>query len=198
MAEHTDITLRKAAEDEVRRLAFYDPLTHLSNRRLLSDRLQHAISQARRNSGQMALMYVDLDKFKPVNDRYGHDIGDALLGLVAQRLLACVRQSDTVARVGGDEFVVLLMDIKHEQDALLVAEKIHAELRRPFSLPGSVQVGISSSTGIALYPLHGQTEAELSHSADVAMYAAKGAGRDQFMMYNPDMDRPAGRTQEPE
>jgi len=185
VATHTDITVRKAAEDEVKRLAFYDPLTQLPNRRLLSDRLQRAVSQAHRNQGQLAVMYVDLDKFKPVNDRYGHAVGDALLRLVAQRLLGCVRESDTVARVGGDEFVVLLLGITQVTDATRVAEKIHAELRRPFVMQVG-EVRISSSTGIALFPQHGKTEAELSHNADVAMYAAKGAGRDRFLLFEPD------------
>ena len=184
VATHTDISVRKAAEDEVKRLAFYDPLTQLPNRRLLSDRLQRAVSQAHRNQGQLAVMYVDLDKFKPVNDRYGHAVGDALLRLVAQRLTGCVRESDTVARVGGDEFVVLLLGVTHVTDATRVAEKIHAELRRPFVMQVG-EVSISSSTGIALYPQHGKTEAELSHSADVAMYAAKGAGRDRFLLFEP-------------
>lgn len=191
VATYTDITFRKAAEDEVKRLAFYDPLTQLPNRRLLSDRLQQAISLAYRSGGHLALMYVDLDRFKPVNDRYGHAVGDALLRLVAQRLQSCVRESDTVARVGGDEFVVLLPDVAETQDALAIAEKIRTELRKPFPLPGGIALKISSSNGIALYPAHGINEIELSHHADVAMYNAKAAGRDQFMLYQSDMDQAA-------
>jgi len=189
VATYTDITLRKAAEDEVKRLAFYDPLTQLPNRRLLSERLQQAISLAHRTRSQLALMYVDLDKFKPVNDQYGHAVGDALLRLVAQRLQSCLRESDTVARVGGDEFVVLLIDVKETQDALRVAEKMHEELRQPFPLPGGVALKISSCIGIALYPLHGMDETELAHRADVAMYYAKAAGRDRFMCFQSDMEQ---------
>jgi len=196
VATHTDITLRRAAEEEVKRLAFYDPLTGLPNRRLLSDRLQQAISQAHRARGQVAMLFVDLDKFKPVNDRYGHAAGDVLLGLVAQRLLACVRESDTVARLGGDEFVLLLPDIRETQDAVLVAGKIHAQLRLPFALPGAVAVCLSSSTGIAIYPVHGNNEAELSRSADVAMYAAKADGRDCFLVYAPEMEGHTGKPVE--
>ena len=164
-------------------------MTGLPNRRLLSDRLQQAISQARRARGQWALLFIDLDRFKPVNDRYGHAVGDALLGLVAQRLLACVRESDTVVRVGGDEFLVLLPDIRETQDTLVVAAKIYAQLGRPFDLPSGVQVTIASSTGIAIYPSHGNDEVELSRSADVAMYAAKAAGRDCFLVFSPEMGR---------
>ncbi len=187
VATHVDITLRKAAEDEVKRMAFFDPLTQLPNRRLLTDRLQQAINQARRNSTLLAVMYLDLDKFKPVNDSYGHAVGDDLLRMVGQRMLVCVRESDTVARVGGDEFVVLLPDIKQLQDALRVAEKVHFQLRQPFTLTSGLVVNISSSAGIALFPAHGDTEEQLSHNADVAMYMAKAGGRDRFLVFSPDM-----------
>jgi diguanylate cyclase (GGDEF)-like protein len=188
VATHTDITLRKVAEDEVKRLAFFDPLTSLPNRRLLSDRLHQAVINAKRSQGHAALIFVDLDKFKPVNDRHGHAAGDQLLQAVAHRLRTCVRESDTVARVGGDEFVVLLPSITLAQDAMQVAEKMHARLRAPFHLPTGQSVQISSSAGVALYPDHGQDEATLSHHADVAMYAAKAAGRDQYVVYEPSLD----------
>jgi len=184
VATHTDITLRKAAEDEIRHLAFYDPLTHLPNRRLLRDRLQHAVAQAKRDGTQLALMFVDLDKFKPVNDQYGHAAGDQLLKAVAHRLSTCVRESDTVARVGGDEFVVLLSMITGALDAVLVAEKVHSVLQQVFILPDGAHVNISSSAGIAIYPEHGSTEAELTQHADAAMYQAKAAGRDRFMLFD--------------
>jgi diguanylate cyclase (GGDEF)-like protein/PAS domain S-box-containing protein len=190
VATHTDITLRKAAEDEVKRLAFFDPLTNLPNRRLLTDRLRQAVVNAKRIQGRMALIYVDLDKFKPVNDRHGHAAGDQLLQSVAHRLNTCVRESDTVARVGGDEFVVLLGRINLATDAMQVAGKIHAELRLPFNLPSGQSVQISSSAGIALYPEHGLDQTSLSHHADVAMYAAKAAGRDQYVIYEPSLDQP--------
>lgn len=188
VATHTDITLRKVAEDEVKRLAFFDPLTNLPNRRLLSDRLHQAVINAKRSQGHAALIFVDLDKFKPVNDRHGHAAGDQLLQAVAHRLRTCVRESDTVARVGGDEFVVLLPSVTLAQDAMQVAEKMHARLRAPFHLPTGQSVQISSSAGVALYPDHGQDEATLSHHADVAMYAAKAAGRDQYVVYEPSLD----------
>lgn len=188
VATHTDITLRKAAEDEVKRLAFFDPLTTLPNRRLLSDRLHQAVINAKRSQGHAALIFLDLDKFKPVNDRHGHAAGDQLLQAVAHRLRTCVRESDTVARVGGDEFVVLLPSITLAQDAMQVAEKMHARLRAPFHLPTGQSVQISSSAGIALYPEHGLNEATLSHHADVAMYTAKAAGRDQYVVYEPALD----------
>jgi diguanylate cyclase (GGDEF)-like protein/PAS domain S-box-containing protein len=188
VATHTDITLRKEAEDEVKRLAFFDPLTNLPNRRLLADRLHQAVINAKRRQGHAALIFVDLDKFKPVNDRHGHAAGDQLLQAVAHRLRTCVRESDTVARVGGDEFVVLLPSITLAQDAMQVAQKIHAALRAPFHLPTGQSVQISSSAGVALYPDHGLDEATLSHHADVAMYTAKAAGRDQYVVYEPALD----------
>jgi diguanylate cyclase (GGDEF)-like protein/PAS domain S-box-containing protein len=188
VANQTDITLRKAAEDEVKRLAFFDPLTQLPNRRLLTDRIHQALSKAKRDGGQLALIFVDLDKFKPINDRYGHAAGDQLLQAVAHRLRVCVRESDTVARVGGDEFVVLLTVVHQTSDATCVAEKIHASLRLPFDLPLGQSVQISSSIGVALYPEHGLDEATLSHHADVAMYTAKTGGRDQYVVYAPTLD----------
>ncbi len=188
VATHTDITLRKAAEDEVKHLAFFDPLTNLPNRRLLADRLHQGVTHAKRDQGHVALIFVDLDRFKPINDRYGHAAGDQLLQSVAHRLRACVRESDTVARVGGDEFVVLLDGINHTNDAMQVAEKIHAVLLEPFRLASGQSVHISSSAGVALYPEHGMDEATLSHHADVAMYAAKAAGRDQYVVYEPTLD----------
>lgn len=185
VATHTDITLRKAAEEEIRTLAFYDPLTRLPNRRLLHDRLHQALIHARRSSSRLALMFLDLDKFKPVNDAFGHQAGDELLLAVAQRLQACVRESDTVARVGGDEFVVLLPNIDAVQDALGVAEKIHGALKQLFILPEGQEVSISSSLGVSIYPEHGSDEATLMGHADAAMYQAKSSGRDKFLMFAP-------------
>lgn len=185
VATHTDITLRKAAENEIKHLAFYDPLTRLPNRRLLHDRLHQALVHAKRDGRRLALMFIDLDKFKPVNDEFGHQAGDELLQAVAHRLEACVRESDTVARVGGDEFVVLLPSIEAAHDALGVAEKIHEVLKQPFILPEGQKVSISSSAGIAIYPEHGRDEATLTSHADAAMYQAKADGRDRFVLFQP-------------
>lgn len=186
VATHTDITLRKAAEDEIRHLAFYDPLTRLPNRRLLQDRLRLALAQARRQTTQLALLCLDLDHFKPVNDTWGHPAGDELLQAVAQRLSACVRESDTVARPGGDEFVVLLPDIHQEDDALEVTGKILSTLRQPFMLSVGAQVQVSVSIGIALHPRHGLDDQTLFNHADQALYQAKALGRDTLAFYEPD------------
>lgn len=185
VATHTDITQRKAAEQEIRHLAFYDPLTLLPNRRLMQDRLHQAVAHARRNKHRLALVFIDLDKFKPVNDEFGHKAGDEVLQAVAHRLHACVRESDTVARVGGDEFVVLLPSIDTAQDATEVAAKIHEVINQPFTLSAGATVHISSSAGIAIYPEHGHDEAILMSHADAAMYLAKTAGRDRFVLFEP-------------
>jgi len=180
---HTDITERKAAEEEIRQLAFYDTLTGLPNRRLLQDRLGQTLSLCKRERTHLALMFLDLDKFKPVNDEFGHPAGDELLQAVAQRVQACVRESDTVARFGGDEFVVLLSSIESAQDAIGVAKKIHATLVQPFILSTGQRMQISSSTGISIYPEHGSDVIELTRHADAAMYQAKAAGRDRFVVF---------------
>ena len=185
VGNHTDITLRKAADEAIEQLAFYDPLTRLPNRRLLQDRLRLAVAHAKRDGHRLALIFTDLDKFKPVNDEFGHMAGDELLLAVAHRLQACVRESDTVARVGGDEFVVLLPRIDAAQDALGVAEKIHEVLKQPFTLPEGATVSISSSSGIALYPDHARDETTLMSHADAAMYQAKAAGRDRYVLFEP-------------
>lgn len=183
VATHTDITLRKVAEEEIKQLAFHDPLTHLPNRRLLDDRLRQALIQAKRDQKRLALMFIDLDKFKPVNDDFGHQVGDELLQAVARRLQTCVRESDTVARIGGDEFVVLLPSFEMPRDAMAVAEKIHQTLLLPFTLSQGPTIGISSCVGVALYPEHGRDANELTKHADAAMYQAKAAGRDRVMLF---------------
>ncbi len=181
-----EITDRKEMEEKIQHLAYHDPLTDLPNRMLFTDRLQQALSSAKRDKGKLALMFIDLDKFKPVNDMLGHNVGDLLLKEVAQRILCCLRESDTVGRIGGDEFVVLLPSIKAEQDALEVAEKIRYSLDQPFELAGC-SLNISSSTGIAIYPEHGNDEKLLLKNADDAMYYAKSVGRDNVQIYRADM-----------
>lgn len=167
---------------EAKKLAYYDALTGLPNRVLLQDRAQLAMAQARREGKLLAVMYLDLDGFKEVNDRLGHDVGDILLVQFAQRLQAAVRASDTVCRQGGDEFVVLLPGLDGVEPACLVARKILAACDAAFELAGQpVRVGVSG--GIALFPQHGSTFDELSRHADGAMYAAKRGGRMRFMLY---------------
>ncbi len=178
----TDITERKDVEEHMHHMAQYDALTHLPNRALFNDRLQQAIAAAQRNQMHLALMFIDLDKFKPVNDTYGHGVGDLLLQDVALRIQDCLRDSDTAARVGGDEFVILLPSIESEPDASRVAEKIRQALNRPFELAGhTLQIG--SSIGVAVYPEHGSNEKLLVKSADIAMYHAKKNGRNNVKIY---------------
>jgi len=179
-----DITERRKAEAFMRSLAFHDSLTMLPNRRLLLDRLQQAIFRARRDQTRVALMFLDLDEFKPINDRLGHAVGDWLLIQVAARMLSCVRESDTVARLGGDEFLVLLPSVEWDADALAVAEKIRQALNQPFITVAGESLQISSSTGVVFYPDHGSNETMLLTCADEAMYQAKEAGRNQVQVFH--------------
>jgi diguanylate cyclase (GGDEF)-like protein/PAS domain S-box-containing protein len=182
----TDISERKAAEEHVRHLAHYDLLTDLPNRALIIDRIRQTLIKAKRARTRMALMFLDLDRFKPINDTFGHATGDLLLKEVAQRLLSCVRESDTVARIGGDEFVVLLPTIEEESDAIVVAEKILHALGGKFTIAEN-DLYVSSSIGIAVYPDHGLDDAALIRNADIAMYHAKNAGRDNAKIFNFEM-----------
>jgi diguanylate cyclase (GGDEF)-like protein/PAS domain S-box-containing protein len=181
-----DISERKEAEERMQRLAHYDALTDLPNRTLFADRLRQALVQAKRDNAHFALMFLDLDKFKPINDSFGHVVGDLLLKEVARRLLGCVRESDTVSRIGGDEFVVLLHAIETERDATRVAEKILHAIGQPFSLAGH-DLHLSASIGIAVYPEHGSDGKTLTRNADIAMYYAKGEGRNNAKFYQPGM-----------
>jgi diguanylate cyclase (GGDEF)-like protein/PAS domain S-box-containing protein len=178
----TDISERKDIEEHMQHMAQYDALTHLPNRALFNDRLQQAIIAAQRNKAHLALMFIDLDKFKPVNDTYGHGVGDQLLKEVALRIQDCLRESDTAARIGGDEFVILLPAIETQQDASKVGEKILHTLNQPFLLAGHT-LQISASIGVAVYPQHGSDEKHLVKSADIAMYHAKKNGRNNVKMY---------------
>ena len=159
----------------LRHLAQHDGLTGLPNRALFEDRLRQAMAQARRGAGFLAVLFVDLDGFKAVNDSCGHHTGDLLLTAVAKRIESCVRDADTAGRIGGDEFVILLSAIELERDALAVAEKVRAALAMPFDLDQSTQ-RIAASIGVALFPQHGDSEHALALSADAAMYRAKAAG----------------------
>jgi diguanylate cyclase (GGDEF)-like protein/PAS domain S-box-containing protein len=173
----TDITEHKLTEERIQRMAHHDNLTGLPNRLLFNDRLEQALSLAKRDSRQFALLYLDLDRFKAVNDTLGHTAGDELLHAVAARVRQQVRESDTVARIGGDEFTVILPDIARREETETVARKIIAALAAPFQLGGQKQsVDIGTSIGIALYPTDGLDADALVKAADAAMYSAKQAG----------------------
>ena len=178
-----DITESKQLEEEVRQLAFFDTLTRLPNRRLFNDRLSQSLTRATRERALLALMFIDLDKFKPINDTHGHEAGDWVLQTVAKRIESCLRASDTAARVGGDEFLVLLPDLQTSADALAVAEKIRLALEQPFVTPGGVTLRASASIGIAIFPDHAQTEQDLMRLGDRAMYEAKNAGGNFVQMF---------------
>lgn len=169
---------RKKSATRLQYLAQHDQLTSLPNRGLFHDRLRTALAAARRGQRQLAVLYLDLDRFKQVNDHHGHDVGDLLLREVAERIRQCVRESDTVGRIGGDEFVVLLDDTSQADHAAVVAAKIGAALRQPFELAGT-RLQVSASIGIAHYPTHGEDARQLLRRADDAMYDAKRQGGDQ-------------------
>ncbi len=182
-----DITEMKNSQKRMERLAFYDTLTNLANRTLFHERLLHAIDHAQRRNSCAALMYLDLDQFKRVNDTLGHEAGDKLLREVATRLKECVRKEDTVGRNGGDEFTVLLYDIKTPNDAGNVAEKILQRLRMPIDLNGHPLV-VTTSIGITIIPNDGTVPNELMKNADLAMYRAKERGRNNFQFYSDEMN----------
>ena len=178
---------RTAAERLANFRANHDLLTRLPNRALLNDRLENAITQARRNERKLALMFLDLDGFKSVNDSLGHDLGDRLLKAVADRLGGCVRRSDTLARFGGDEFALLLPDVRAPQDAALIAEKILGRLDEPFVIAGH-RLSVGTSIGIAMYPEAGNLGELLIRKADIAMYHVKGQGKHAYRFYSEEMD----------
>jgi diguanylate cyclase (GGDEF)-like protein/PAS domain S-box-containing protein len=189
IASFSDITQHKAAEDEIKHLAFYDPLTDLPNRRLLHDRLRHAFAAGARHHNHGALLFIDLDNFKTLNDTKGHNVGDLLLIEVANRLQACVRKGDTSARLGGDEFVVVLEKLNEDiQQAAaqteVVGKKILTAISQPYALK-DYEYHSSASIGISLFRNHVVTVDELLKRADTAMYQAKNAGRNTLRFYDP-------------
>jgi diguanylate cyclase (GGDEF)-like protein/PAS domain S-box-containing protein len=184
-----DISERKEAEERIRRLAHHDQLTGLPNRNLLTDRMNHALARARRHGGRMAVLYVDLDRFKPINDTLGHLAGDTVLKEVAGRLMGCVRSSDTVARVGGDEFVVVIEEISRPGEAARVARKIVDTLCRPIAV-GSGECRISASIGVAVFPDDGLSIEEVCKAADVAMYRVKHSSRNGYRFFATGDDNP--------
>lgn len=178
-----DVSERKIAAEHIHHLAHYDILTDLPNRSLLSDRLHQAIMASKRENSHLALMFLDLDMFKYINDNLGHDMGDLLLKEAANRILGCLRESDTAARIGGDEFVVLLPSVESVQTAMEVAEKIREAINVAFEIAGH-SLNISSSIGVAVYPDHGSDEKTLLKNADTAMYLAKRNGRNTVVLFS--------------
>ena len=172
---------RKQAEAALQHLARHDPLTALPNRAVVLDRLRTSLAGARHDDRQLAVLFIDLDDFKQVNDRFGHSVGDRLLQEVAGRMQTCVREADIVGRMGGDEFMLILQDISQPEQATLAAEKIRAALEQPFEWDGQ-QIRISASIGVATCPGHGHDDVQLVHGADEAMYAAKHAGGNRWLL----------------
>jgi diguanylate cyclase (GGDEF)-like protein/PAS domain S-box-containing protein len=182
-----DITERKRAEEQVKHLAFHDSLTGLPNRLLFSDRLRVAMVHANRYREKLAVLFLDIDRFKVINDSLGHSIGDELLRRVAERVGGCIRQEDTIARLGGDEFTVLLPGIVKEEDAATIANKILEAVRLPFFIEHR-ELFITTSIGVTLYPADGADPETLVRNADTAMYRAKEQGRDNYQLYAPAMN----------
>ena len=189
----TDITERKSAEQQVQTLAYYDSVTALPNRALLQDRLEQAMHIAMRNRNKVALLFMDLDNFKNINDSLGHHIGDMLLREIGERLQQCVREEDTVARIGGDEFLVVLPNIDHGPQAVQVAEKILAATARPFTLQEN-QIHTTISIGISVFPDDGNTPHELIRHADSALYQAKSHGRDNYQFFTEALNQQITRS----
>jgi diguanylate cyclase (GGDEF)-like protein/PAS domain S-box-containing protein len=190
-----DITERRQSEERLHHLAHYDTLTDLPNRVLLHDRLNQAMREADRLERLVAVMFLDLDHFKTINDTLGHDTGDALLKAVAERLAICLRPGDIVSRLGGDEFTVTLANVAHVDDVTRVAQKILDQFVSPFRIGGR-DLFISPSIGITLYPLDEKDIASLLKDADIAMYRAKELGRNQYQFYTPELNDRAARRLE--
>lgn len=170
-----EIQVRKQAEARVLHMACHDALTGLPNRVLLEDRIHQSIAQSRRERTFMAVLFIDLDKFKPVNDKLGHKVGDAVLREAANRMRDCLREGDSIARLGGDEFVICLSQLRHLDDVSRVIHKLQAVLMQPMRIDDH-EVCIGGSIGVGLYPQDGNSAQALMQAADEAMYAAKGAG----------------------
>jgi len=181
-----DLSEKKESEKIIHFQAYHDTLTRLPNRTLLNDRLVLAISHAKRNNENLSVMFLDLDRFKNINDTLGHMMGDKLLQSVADRLKKCLRECDTLARIGGDEFTILLPEIHSKKDSEVIAQKIIDTLKHPFTLDNQ-QIYISTSIGIAHYPNDGETKESLLKHADIAMYAIKNKGKDGYQFYTHNM-----------
>ena len=180
-----DITERRCSEERIELMATHDSLTGLPNRTLYADRLRAALIHAQREQGKAGIAMLDLDYFKDVNDTHGHDVGDILLKMAAQRLSSTLRKGDSVARFGGDEFVLIFSDLAEKEDAALIAQKLTDSLRAPFRI-GAYELAMTASIGIALYPDDGMVGGVLLKNADIAMHKAKQAGRAQYQFYEQD------------
>ncbi|HET6872321.1 MAG TPA: sensor domain-containing diguanylate cyclase [Sporolactobacillaceae bacterium] len=178
-----EITERKMYEEKLAHMAFHDMLTDLPNRRLFKDRLDHSLKEAKRYERKMAVVYMDIDNFKEINDTHGHDVGDELLKLFAKKVKESLRESDTVSRLGGDEFTILLPEIQREKDAVDFATRIIGSLQEPWVI-GSQSFKTTSSLGIAFYPKDGVTSHELMKNSDIALYQAKNEGKNTFKTYS--------------
>lgn len=185
-----DITDLHSKNERIHYLAFHDPLTGLPNRSLLQDRLEHAVNMSERGTSRLAVMFIDLNRFKIINDTFGHDMGDQLLQEVARRFTAVLRHSDTVARLGGDEFVILLEHQSLSEYCVTLANTLINALEKPIEIKGvSMQVG--ASIGIALFPKDGVNAVELMKHADMAMYAAKTEEASAYRFFQPGMTEQA-------
>ena len=182
-----NVSEQHEAEKLIRHMAWHDSLTGLANRNLLSERLDDALKMARRLNKKVAVMILDLDKFKPVNDLYGHAAGDKLLKVVAERLLKCAREVDTVARLGGDEFAIVFTNIEDDNNIITIADRIISSIQKPIDIDGNV-IQIGTSIGISFYPDDADTPVELIRMSDVALYQAKDDGRRLYRLYDPQMD----------
>lgn len=183
VASISDISERKAMEEQLKKLAHFDFLTGLANRGLYNERLKHSLSRAKRHKTQCALLFFDLDKFKPINDQYGHEIGDKVLQTIAQRVQKDIRTNDTIARLGGDEFVIILEDINQVQHVAQFAQKLIARVSNQIVIDNKT-LEVGCSIGISLYPDDGDDGITLTRNADIAMYAAKGSGRNCYYFFN--------------
>ena len=182
-----DISERRQAQEVINFQAYHDLLTHLPNRALLKDRLSLAITHARRNKRKLAAMFLDLDRFKVVNDTLGHSMGDRLLKAVANRLQSCLRKGDTLSRFGGDEFTLLLPEVRTRDDVVVIAEKILDRLNQPFIIDGH-ELFVGASIGIAMYPEAGDSGEALIQNADIAMYHVKGRGKNGYQFFSEEMN----------
>jgi diguanylate cyclase (GGDEF)-like protein/PAS domain S-box-containing protein len=185
-----DISDRKRAEEQIEFHAYHDVLTHLPNRKLFTDRLRHSMTRSKRTGRSVAVMFIDIDHFKTINDTLGHTAGDELLLEMSRRLRDCVREDDTVARLGGDEFTVILAELREPEDAIQVAQKILESVQEPITI-GNMPIVVTASVGIALYPVDGSDPESLLRNADSAMYRAKEAGRNTYQLCTDEMKQRA-------